>query len=184
MSTTILWHLAEPFSTERCTLSEARLHHLLTGTVLHHTEGHLYETRYAISLDPQWHTRRVFIRTTGDGQERTLTLLSDGNGQWTLNNQARSDLDGCTDIDLGVTPATNTLPIRRLALSVGQSAEVDAAWVRFPRLSVERLHQRYTRLAPDQYRYESPNFTALLQVDAQGLVRDYEGLWHAVAVTG
>src|SRR5712664_99467 len=39
------------------------------------------------------------------------------------------------DIDLAVTPATNTLPIRRLNLEVGQSQEVTAAWLKFPDLT-------------------------------------------------
>lgn len=88
---------------------------------------------------------------------------------------AVAGLDGLRDVDLGFTPATNTLPMRRLALEVGESAEVDAVWVRFPELEVARLPQRYTRLEGMRYRYESAGgaFLAELEVDANGLVIRY-----------
>ena len=50
-------------------------------------------------------------------------------------------------MDLSATPSTNTLPIRRLALDVGASREVRAAWIRFPSCEIAPLPQRYTRLA-------------------------------------
>lgn len=96
-----------------------------------------------------------------------------------VDKHERPDLAGCIDIDLSITPATNTLPIRRLGLAVGASAEVTAAWVRFPALIVAPLRQRYTRLAPDRYRYESleSGFTTELTVDDQGLIAHYPGGW-------
>jgi hypothetical protein len=87
------------------------------------------------------------------------------------------------DVDLEISPSTNTLPIRRLNLAIGESRELTAAWVRFPELTVEPLAQRYTRLAERRYRYESvvSGFTAELEVDDLGLVVTYEGLWQRVA---
>jgi hypothetical protein len=68
---------------------------------------------------------------------------------------------------------------RRLNLAVGESAEVTAAWFRIPEFRVEPLRQRYTRLAEDTYRYESPDhdFTATLTVDDLGLVVVYDPGW-------
>jgi uncharacterized protein len=86
------------------------------------------------------------------------------------------------DVDLNVTPATNTLSLRRLNLEVGASAEVVAAWVRFPELTVEPLWQRYTRIAEDRYGYESDGgFTSELRVDELGLVVSYKGLFVRVS---
>jgi uncharacterized protein len=91
---------------------------------------------------------------------------------------------GCLDVDLAFTPATNILPLRRLALAVGESREMTAAWVRFPDLSVEPLPQRYTRLDERRVRYESRGgaFTAELEVDELDLVVRYPPLWERVAV--
>jgi hypothetical protein len=87
-----------------------------------------------------------------------------------------------SDIDLAVTPATNTLPIRRLNLEVGQSQEVTAAWLKFPDLTLEILPQLYTRLGPQRYHYQSgTGFSAELLVDDLGVVTVYPGGWERAA---
>ena len=79
-------------------------------------------------------------------------------------------------------PATNTLPIRRLNLELGQSREVTAAWLKFPDLTLAILPQRYTRLAPQRYGYQSgTGFSAEMLVDDLGLVTAYPGGWERVA---
>ena len=84
-------------------------------------------------------------------------------------------------MDLGFSPSTNTLPIRRLRLELGESAKVAAVWLRWPELIVERLDQTYERLAPDRYRYLSGRFSAELRVDDHGLVLQYGKYWRAIA---
>lgn len=80
-------------------------------------------------------------------------------------------------MDIAATPATNTIPIRRLGLRVGDAADLVASWVRLPTLDVEPSRQRYMRVAVDTYRYESGTFAAELRVDDLGLVTAYEGVW-------
>src|SRR5690606_5431759 len=98
---------------------------------------------------------------------------------WSLNGEPCPSVAGCIDIDLGFTPATNLLPIRRLALAVGQQAEVRAAWLPFPALALEPLPQLYRRQAEHTYHYESNggSFVRTLEVDDVGLVVRYPGLW-------
>lgn len=135
--------------------------------------------RYEIGADSVWRTRRVKVERLGAGLSHTLRLRSDGAGAWVRDGSRAPELAGCTEVDLEASPSTNLLPIRRLALPIGGSAEVLAAWVRLPQLSVEPLRQRYTRIAPWSYRYESPRsgFTADLDVDDVGLVLRYPGFW-------
>ena len=84
------------------------------------------------------------------------------------------------DVDLAVTPATNTLLIRRLDLSIGRVSRSLPAWVKFPELTGEPLSQRYTRLAKNTYRHESDTgFSAEMGVDDLGLVTTYPGGWSA-----
>jgi hypothetical protein len=81
-----------------------------------------------------------------------------------------------------VTPATNTLPIRRLALDVGESRAVDALWIVFPDVTPRRLQQIYTRTGDRLYRYENPStgFQAELETDEAGLVVRYGDFWQRV----
>jgi hypothetical protein len=151
----------------------------LEGTCVLADEGGPSQASYTISLRDDWSTERVeaFVRD-GNG-ERSIQLEADGERRWFEGDKEVPGLRGCVDVDLGVTPSTNTLPIRRLNLAVGETRAIDAAWVRFPNLSVEHFPQRYTRLATDRYRYESldSGFTAELDVDELGLVVRYEGLF-------
>jgi uncharacterized protein len=90
-------------------------------------------------------------------------------------------VEGCIDIDLGFSPSTNLLPIRRLELAVGEEAAVTAAWLPFPSLVFERLPQVYRREGEGTYRYASSGgvFVRRLEVNPAGFVTSYPGLWQA-----
>jgi hypothetical protein len=156
---------------ELCSLERSDFGFLLTGTAILAVDGAPYFIEYTVGVDPEWRTRSVDVRCN----ELEIELTADGAGSWSVPG-----FDGCLDVDLGFTPATNTLPIRRLGLAVGEAAELDVTWVRFPELTLERMTQRYERLADDRYHYSSPGFDAELHVDEHGLVLDYSGLWRAL----
>ena len=108
-----------------------------------------------------------------------IEIAVDGDGNWSIDGQDIPGVKGCVDIDLNFSPVTNTLPIRRLKLGVGESREVSAAWLRFPSFKLERLDQTYTRLDENTYRYESAGgtFTRDLKVTEFGLVTEYPDYW-------
>jgi uncharacterized protein len=85
-------------------------------------------------------------------------------------------------VDLSITPFTNTLPIRRLRLSVGESADIATAYLAFPRLTISPDLQRYTRVSSNEYRYESldSDFVREIVVDSNGLVITYPGLFRRI----
>lgn len=95
-----------------------------------------------------------------------------------------SAVDGCVDLDLSFTPATNLMALRRLALAPGQGAELRSAWLEWPEARLTPLVQRYVCQSPTAYGYEAdlPGaacFRAVLRVQSQGWVLDYAGLWQA-----
>ena len=92
-------------------------------------------------------------------------------------------LGGAIDIDISITPFTNTLPIRRLNLRTGQSEEILAVYIQVPGLSITTDRQRYTCLETGRrYRYESldSDFTREIEIDVNGLVVIYPGLFRRV----
>ncbi|WP_170181808.1 putative glycolipid-binding domain-containing protein [Phreatobacter stygius] len=113
------------------------------------------------------------------GREPSLRLRRSAAASWLVDDLPAAQLDGCTDIDIEWTPATNLLPIRRLAAAPGSVLDVTAAWVRLPGLAIEPTHQRYERIAADRVRYTNvpSGFTAILTVDPRGMPVDYEGIW-------
>ncbi|WP_424448326.1 putative glycolipid-binding domain-containing protein [Microbacterium arborescens] len=92
------------------------------------------------------------------------------------------EVDGAIDIDITATPATNALPIRRLKLTVGGHADVEVAWVQVPSLDVGLGRQRYTRVGPRAYCFESRDrdFRRTITVDDDGFVLSYPGLFERV----
>lgn len=154
----------------------------LSGTILALEDGESFEAVYQIWCDAGWRTIHADIGVRSSPGARALNLtVSDG--RWYENGVEREAVRGCVDVDLSWTPSTNALPIRRLGLGLGaRSGTVVAAWVRFPELVIEPLPQEYQRLAARRYEYSSRGgtFRAALDVDDEGVVVDYEGLWQRV----
>ncbi len=180
----MLWRNGSDGGLDRCSFQAGPNGFRLSGTALLVADDMPYEVRYTVMADQRWRTRSVGVHVQApDGEDQRLALSADGEGGWLLGREPLPHLQGALDVDLAVTPATNTLPIRRLSLATGASAELVVAYVPLLDLSLERLDQRYERLADDRYRYSNPGFAAELVVDADGLVRGYEGKWELVART-
>lgn len=181
----VFWRRLDQPSMEVCRLWRHPESFELEGTVLIAADGTPVEVRYEVLCGPDWETQAARIALARGASTRRVELRRDSRDRWRSDGVALDDLNGIKDIDLGFTPATNTLPIRRLSLEVGASTIVNAAWVKFPDLSIEVLPQRYTRLDSLRYRYESAGgaFVAELEVDRFGMVVQYGDWWRRVAET-
>ncbi len=153
--------------------------HSLVGQVAAVEVGMAFALRYAIEVDAAWRTRAARVESLA----ATTHLEADGAGRWRIDGQPASHLDGCLDVDLEPSAATNTLAVHRLALQPGEAGESRAAWVRSFDLRVEVLEQRYARAADGdgacrRYAYAAPSlgFTAVLAFGDDGLIVDYPGL--------
>jgi len=136
---------------------------------------------YRLGVDSADVARALDLAEAVDGA--TLALRSDGPGRWSnADGSARPELDGCIDVDISTTPLTNTLPVRRLRLAPGDSAEIQVVYVDVPSLAVRSVVQRYTRIDERTYRYASGSFGADVVFDENDLVTDYVGLWRRVPV--
>lgn len=173
----ILWRRIDRPSYERCSLDATATGHRLAGTVLLVDDGAPVEIRYTVVTDPAWHPTTVGVHVQGGGDDRTLALTGDGSGTWSVGDAPVLELYGATDVDFGFTPGTNTVPIRRLALDVGQSAEITAIRIDYPQRDIEKVTQTYERLAERRYRYRSGDFTTDLTVNEHGLVTAYPAGW-------
>jgi len=158
---------------ELCTLTVRDNGLSMVGTVLGAEEGRPVRVEYRVLADRAGVTTAAHVRDLRGFETRTIVLERDAKERWTVDGIAKRALKGCTDIDLGCSPSTNTLPIRRLRLAIGASHTIQAAWVRFPELVAVKAAQTYTRLDEFTYRYASGTFEAELTVDDEGLVTAY-----------
>ena len=179
----IIWHCSLLASSEHASLIESDNDHRLRGLAVLPLGGEPCHIDYDLNVDGDWMPRSCSVSVSLPTQVRTLELRSDQIGHWEIHGAAAPHLDGCADIDLGWTPSTNTIPIRRLDLEVGDTASIFAAWIRFPELDVLASQQRYTRMATDRWRYRSGGYDFELMTDApSGLVLAYgDDLWKAAA---
>lgn len=182
---TFLWHRLEHPGHDACRLLQAGDGWRLEGTSVFRTSAGACCLRYEALADRRFRTRRASV--VGYLGRRAVDLRIQaagpaGSGRWRMNGEPVAGVDGCLDVDLGFTPATNLLPIRRLALRIGQEADAPAAYLTFPGLRMRPLAQRYRRVGRDAYAYESPSFgyAETLRVNRQGAVVDYPGLFQLV----
>jgi len=185
MTKTILWCRLDLPGHEACTVGVHEGGWRLAGTAVFAHDEVPCELSYRIHCDPEWRTTSARVVGRIGGREVGLNVSTDGAGQWQVNGAASPAVDGCIDLDLGFSPSTNLLPIRRLSLEPGESAEVVAAWLPFPSLAFEPLPQVYRREGERMYRYASRGgaFVRTLEVDDVGFVTHYPGLWKAVSAT-
>lgn len=179
MPSSILWRRLDLPGHDACRLLRAGAGWRLEGlAAFRHADGPA-ALAYALDCDDAWRTRGGVV--TGWVGERAVDLrvARGAHGAWTLGGRAVAGLEDCVDLDLGFTPATNLAQLRRVALVVGEAADVPVAWLDAPWGGLERLEQRYERRAEDAVWYTAPRFeyAATLRVDAAGFVRDYPGLW-------
>jgi hypothetical protein len=110
-----------------------------------------------------------------DLDEPDLWLGTDGQGRWgEVNGGHRVDLDGGIDIALAVTPFTHTIPIRRMALDVGQEAATVLLHVDVETLGVVRAAATYRRTGPQEYAVTTEDGVRTITVDDHGLPLDDE----------
>ena len=98
-------------------------------------------------------------------------LEGDGEGHWRVDGEPAAALDGCLDVDLEASAATNAFPVARGA------TDAPAAWVRFD-LEVVRLEQTYARIGERTYDYDCPRFDFRVEIvyGEDGFVVEYPGI--------
>lgn len=151
----------------------------LRGMAVFRESGHPCNVAYEVLIDPQWKTRSARLTGFHGQREIDLCIRRMTDGSWRVGLETQHAVAHCVDIDLGFTPATNLLAIRRLKLSVGEQAEAPAAWLALPSLKLSVLPQTYLRSTKLEYEYEAPSvgYKGRLRVSKLGVVEEYPGLF-------
>lgn len=157
-----------------------------------------YATAWRLQIGAGWATEELAVSSFGDGWQRSLVLVRNSEGYWSVDADLEGRVDlpapglqdpsllaGAIDCDLGLCPLTNIMPIRRLGLLDHQvePTPLVMAWVEVPSLRVIRSDQLYgsgskSESSPYSVRYtsRSRDFDAALSVDQDGMVIDYPTL--------
>ncbi|HJU11407.1 MAG TPA: putative glycolipid-binding domain-containing protein [Candidatus Binataceae bacterium] len=182
MSTIIArWQDWSGLGVEHLVLNERSHQIVADAAVIGSVDDRLFAVRYQIICDAQWRVKRIGVGEVGS--ERAIEFVSDGAGKWVDGSGAsQPQLATAIDVDISITPFTNTLPIRRLHLQKGESREIVVVYIQLPNLSMTTDRQRYTCLDARHYLYESvdSDFKREIEVDGRGLVTEYPGLFRRI----
>ena len=175
----VLWRRLDAPGHDACRLDPSEAGWRLRGTAVFRHVGAPARLDYRVTCDCAWRTLGGEVAGWLGARRVALTIERSPAGVWTLDGAVVPGLERCVDLDLGFTPATNLLPLRRLALAEGEAAEAPAAWLDVAGGTLAELPQRYERRGAATYWYEAPTvgYAGLLEVTADGFVRRYPGLW-------
>jgi hypothetical protein len=199
LPSSLLWERRDTTGVEHVVV-DARSGLYARGTVVA-ADPIAFTARYELRTDPGWATARLDVQTEGGGWARSVRLELAA-GRWRVTATEQGDLDaaltaagharaglpgiedpdqlyGAFDVDLGGSPLTNSLPIRRLELlkaDIGVAHRLSVAWVLVPSLEVVQADQIYTAIGDHSIRYASETFSADLTIDDDGFVNEYPGL--------
>lgn len=179
---TAIWGREDRISMEICRFSNTSSGYRLEGTVLYRGRGGPSQASYQVVADAKWVTRSMHLSVSDINGESEMELTSDGQGRWKRDGEAMELPFPCFDVDIAITPATNTLAIRRLDLQVGQAQDAAVVWVQVPSFIAKPVLQTYTRVTKNTYKFGGRYGTYRIDVDENAVVLDYPGGgWRALA---
>jgi hypothetical protein len=183
MKTCILWTGIEYYSIENCLVTINKDFTLVHSAVVGRYHGKVYNVDYRIVANQFWQTTSLEINFCINGIKGHIKLEGSGQGNWKLNGEQCEKFNGCIDVDIPLTPFTNTLPIRRLKLSPGHSQEIFVIYCDLLENDIYPVRQKYVCVSDTMYHYENiPNdFEADIEVDDAGIVVDYPVLFKRTA---
>ena len=180
----ILWRRIDYPGLELCDFQHSKTSISLNGLVLLTYDARIYHIEYEIVCSPEWRTKSASIKGKVGTRNFNIRIDTDLEKHWYYNNKRNIAVDGCVDIDLGFSPSTNILPIRRLHLVKGTMIKVTAAWIEFPSFKLKPLQQTYSKKTNQIVHYESSagKFQSDLEINSKGMVVKYPGLWEVEAI--
>jgi hypothetical protein len=176
----VMWEARHIPSIEHMRVQFDSLFLHVDGLVVGVDEDQPFEIDYHITTHEDGSVSEVIVRDLLY-KRPAIHLRADGEGHWRdAEGTPLPLLDGSIDVDITATPFTNTLPIRRLRLVAGEARTLKMAYILASEMQLITTQQRYTCLSTTRYRFEQNDFRAEIDVDAEGVVTEYEGLFSRV----
>lgn len=175
----ILWRRLDLPGHDSCCLWKSGDGWQLAGTAIFLFDQQPCLLSYEVNTDSHWKTCTAAISGYVGESIMALAIARTPNHRWSINGIELQEAAHCVDLDLGFTPATNLIAIRRLSLAIGARSPSPAAWLAFPDFTLNQLEQHYHRISRDRYEYSAPSagYADVLEVDAYGAIARYPQLW-------
>jgi len=176
---TILWRRSDLPGHDSCCLWKSSHGWQLSGTAIFLFEQKPCLLSYKVNTDTNWENCMASVSGYMGKSIIALTIARAPSTYWSINDTEVQEAADCIDLDLGFTPATNLIAIRRLSLAIGARAQAPAAWLDFPDFTLKRLEQQYHRISHSHYEYSAPKvgYADVLEVDDYSAIAHYPQFW-------
>ncbi len=173
------WRALDREGEDKCRLVRVDPGWMLIGHAKFHDDIGFAALDYTIRCDAGWHTLSADVAGVHGDLEVRIKIEKSADG-WRLNDVLQPAVHAAVDVDMSFTPASNLMPLRRLALSGQPQITLTAAWLRYPQAGLHPLDQTYALSKTAgiiSYMAEQTGFATELEVDETGFVTRYPDLW-------
>lgn len=180
--TTICWKGVEEESMEVLIITPGK-GYMVHGNITGIEESVPYHLEYTIDIDESWSVRALSLAV------QTLTLkqffFKKKEDKWSnAKGEILTQFNHCIDVDISLTPFTNTLPIHRLQWQQNELQTIRVLYCKMPEGEISVMEQRYTYLGNRLYLYENVDgaYSNVLMVDENSIPVHYPGRWSRVGL--
>ena len=176
----IVWKALAWEGIERCNIQHANGRYIVSSRIQGEISEKPFDFEYDLQIDEQWRIVAVQIGSSPHDRQ-IIDLQTDANGNWSNSQSiALPDFFGCMDIDISLSPFTNTLPIRRLDYKDRRKHDIAVVYIDLPSGHLKRMRQWYEKVGDRIYRYEDETgYVNIITVDEYGFVMNYPGLFES-----
>lgn len=178
MKRLLQWESSYYNSTELCSVEFSTSEIAIKSNITGQYDGTQFTADYNIRATSAWRTYSFDIRYTFNDKHYTIEAIHQ-NDRWLVNGELREEFKNCIDIDITLTPLTNSLPINRLVMKNNKPQQITVFYVDVLENTIRPVHQQYTKKSQTEYNFQNvPNdFEADITVDKNGFVTHYPGLF-------
>ncbi|SFJ24749.1 hypothetical protein SAMN04487936_101437 [Halobacillus dabanensis] len=184
MEQRVIWDHIESAGAEYLTLKKFARHMEVRGTVLLVDQGTPHQLTYDLKVGLDWKTKKVKIFRDGDTEPFVVQV--ENQDKWWVNGRYDENLDGATNVDLTITPFSNSLPINRVSWNIGERRTFKMVYIDVLRKEVMPLLQVYTYLGDTNghriFQYRCREYENALVIDKQGWVVEYPGVFNRESI--
>jgi hypothetical protein len=143
-----------------------------------------FKVDYELEMSKDWVISTFSIKAHLGNIEHALSLSHNGYGNWFNNGQEWKHLEGCLDIDISLTPFTNSLPLNRVKSGLDQKTSIEVVYIDVLDFNISKTSQYYQLLESNRYKYANSDgsFTADITVDEFNFVKHYPGLFERLLI--
>jgi uncharacterized protein len=177
---TIIWKGIAEQTIEKCQIIQEAGQCIITSEITGRISGIDLILTYQIILDENWNIKSFAVNNNSRNKPFYFGAVQYETGKWkNKTGEVLNAYEHCIDIDIFPTPFTNSLPLKRQPLNVGEEQEYVMIWIDLVEGQIRRDRQQYKRITNAIYRFTSldTNFTADIEFTNDAIVKFYPELF-------